>query len=182
MAGSRDLRAARPWLHLQSVEGSRLQPEQCCRQPEHEFDGCWRDCRLFQCSQPQRGCVLCVSGHQLLWSPTGYFSLPRPLGATPVGTEQGAEVEPGLFSHSREPHQHRMFPWSTTGPRTAVHSAKCRDTTLPKQTAGTCGGFRSVLQYPPDLSLPSAPAHPDGDEATVPTDILHPPLFQRMSI
>lgn len=130
----------------------------------------------LQCSQPQRASVLCVSGHRLLCSPTGHFSFPKPLGAAPVGTEQGAEAEPGLFGHSREPHQHRMFPWSTTGPRTAVHSAKCRDTTLPKQTAGTCGGPRSVLQYPPDPSLPSAPAHADRGEATVPLSLLTPPI------
>lgn len=181
MAGSQDSRAARPWLHLQSAEGSRLQPEQCRRHREHRFGVCWRDHGLLQCSQPQRASVLSVSGHQLLWSSAGHFSFPKPLGAAPVSTEQGAEAEPGLFGHLRETHQRRMFPWSTTGPRTVVHSAKCRDSTLPKQTAGTRGGPRSVLQYPPDPSLPSAPAHPDRGAATVPTDTPHPPLFQTMS-
>lgn len=167
------MRAARPWLHLQSAEGSRLQPEQCCRHPEQEFGACWRDHRLFQFSQPQRASVLCVSGHRLLWSPAGHFSFPEPLGATAVGTEQGAEAEPGLPGHSREPHQHRMFPWSATAPELL---SKCRDTTVPKQTAGTRGGPRSVLQYPPGPSLPSAPAHPDRDEGTVPLSLLTPSL------
>lgn len=51
--------------------------------------------------------MLYVSGQQQLWSPTGHLNFPKPVGAAPVGTEQGAEAEPGLFGH-------RMFPWTTT--------------------------------------------------------------------
>lgn len=117
---------------------------------------------------PEGQSALCVR-----WSPAGHFSFPKPRGAAPVGTKQGAEAEPGHFGHSRKPHQHRCSPGAPQDPELL---SKCRDTTLPKQTAGTCGGPRSVLQYLPHPSLPSAPACPDRGEATVLLSLLTPSI------
>lgn len=102
---------------------------------------------------PEGQSALCVRPSSAV-EPSWTLQLPKTSGSSSCGYRAGSRGRARAFWPFKEATSAWVLPWSTTGPRAAVHRAKCRDTTLPKQTAGTCGGPRSVLQYPPTLPCP----------------------------